>query len=106
MKKFEKELQLYNTIQIPRTEASEQADYAISVKDDCLNPVFFNGDLLLVKYQESVSNGEIGLFRIDERICVKKYSDGKLISFNKDIADIDISQKTDIKCVGKLIGRA
>lgn len=61
-------------IQIPLTNASRRADFAISVRGDSMEPKYYDGDLLLVRQQPAVDLGETGIFIVNNNGYVKKWA--------------------------------
>lgn len=81
-----------------------KADFAIGVNGNSMEPTYYDGDTLLIKKQNKVNIGEIGLFIIDGEAYVKELGKNKLISHNSDYSDINFSETMEITCVGKVIG--
>ncbi len=95
----------WETISIPDTEEARKANFALTIKGDSMEPVYFNEDIVLVKEQPSIELGEIGIFIINGTGYIKKFGGDRLISLNAEYADIEFSEYDDIRCVGKVIGR-
>ena len=72
-----------------------------------MEPVYYDGDIVLVKSQPAIDNGEIGIFIIEDNGYIKKYGGDKLISLNAKYDDIMFSDydPDDIRCMGLVIGR-
>ena len=53
---------------------SAKADYIVEINGDGLEPVFFCGDYLSIKYEADISENQLGLYNIDgfTTIAVKK----------------------------------
>ena len=67
-------------------------------------PTYSDGDLLLIKSQQSVEVGEVGIFVVDgSEMYVKRKGIGKLVPDNKNYPDIEVS--SDTVCQGKVIGK-
>ncbi len=47
-----------------------------------MEPVYYDGDIVLIKSQPAVENGEIGIFIIENSGYIKKYGGDRLISLN------------------------
>lgn len=67
--------------------AAEAGEYLwINVKGDSMSPKIENGDMILVRRQDSVENGNVAVVMIDDEAVVKKVKYGKgwieLHSFN------------------------
>lgn len=72
-----------------------------------MEPVYFDGDIVLIEEQAAIDVGEIGIFTVDGKGYIKKYGGDRLISLNTAYDDIVFSAHDDdrIRCVGKVIGR-
>jgi len=88
------------------TNLSKQADFAVGVNGDSMNPDYEDGDIVLVQMQETVNIGDIGIFILNNESLIKKAGEDKLISLNPDYRDIPISEDDSLRCVGKVIGKA
>lgn len=69
------------------TNAAEEGEYLwINVKGDSMSPKIEDGDMILVRKQDSVENGSVAVVMIDDEAVVKKLKYGKgwieLHSFN------------------------
>ena len=97
----------WNTIDIPHTLESEKADFALTISGKSMEPIFHNGDIVLVKKQPAVDLGQVGIFIIENSGYIKKYGGDKLISLNEEFDDIMFSDynSDDIRCIGLVIGR-
>ncbi len=78
-------------------------DFAIGVNGDSMEPTYYDEDTLLVKKQDSINTGEIGIFMIDGEAFVKELGNGVLISHNKNYQEKPIDENT--VCLGKVISK-
>lgn len=92
------------TIEIPYTNESRRADFAVSVLGDSMEPKYYNGDLLLVREQPAIDIGEIGIFVLNDEEFVKKQGEEQLISLNKKYDNININECDSCYCKGKVVG--
>lgn len=90
-------------IEIEDCMENMHVDFAIGVNGDSMEPTYSDGDTLLVKKQDSINFGEIGIFMIDGEAFVKELGNGVLISHNKNYQDRSIDENT--VCLGKVIGK-
>lgn len=85
----------------------QEANYALCVKGDSMEPKYKNGQMIYVKTQKSVENGEIGIFCLNNDVYVKKFEceNGKcmLISLNPAYDPIKINDSDEIMCFGKVL---
>lgn len=97
----------WDTIEIPDTPEANKADFALTISGDSMEPIYYNGDIVLVKSQPAINNGEIGIFIVESSGYIKKYGGDRLISLNAAYDDIMFSDydPDDIRCVGLVIGR-
>lgn len=89
------------SIEIPDIPEYKHVDYALGVNGHSMEPVFNDGDILLVQMTEEIELGEIGIFIVDGQSYVKKLGDRELISLNKGYDNIELT--SDSKCVGRVI---
>lgn len=90
-------------IEIPDIPDYKKADYAIGVNGTSMEPVFHDGDRLLIEMTEDVEIGDIGIFRVDNESYVKKLGKSELISLNPDARNIPLNESAG--CMGKVIGK-
>lgn len=89
----------------PDTPEARQADIVIPVDGRSMEPMFYDGDLLLVKQQEEIEPGQIGIFIKDGKGYVKKLAEDRLISINPDYEDIYPGEGEEVVCKGRVIGK-
>lgn len=95
----------WEEIEIPDTHEARKADYAITIQGDSMEPIYFDGDIVLVKKQDAVDIGQVGIFVLNGCGFIKKYSGDRLISLNEKYDDILLSDCSDFHCDGRVIGR-
>ena len=93
------------SISVPNTEKTADADYALRISGNSMEPKYHNGDILLVQSCESVEEGELGVFLLDGCGFFKVYGGDRLISLNPDYAPIMLKDFSDILCKGRVVGR-
>lgn len=81
-----------------------KADLCIPVSGDSMEPLFHDGDILLVRKQPSVDVGQIGIFTIDGIGYVKKFAANQLESLNPRYEPIPINNDSHFICNGKVLG--
>lgn len=89
-------------IEIPNIPEYKRVDYAIGVNGNSMEPVYHDGDTLLVEMTDEIDPGDIGIFLVDNESYVKKLGDGKLISLNPEYHDIPLTAES--LCMGKVVG--
>lgn len=90
-------------------EAPVQTSFTVDVDGDSMEPKLHDGDLLYVREQDEVEDGEIGLFHYDGDIFVKKleHQNGNtyLVSLNPAYAPIEISEGLEFRPLGKVLNK-
>lgn len=85
----------------------EDADYALKVSGDSMEPTLQDEQYIFIKTQSSLNEGDIGIFFANGNVYVKEYrvidKKAHLISHNKKYSPIDISECEDFKTFGKVI---
>ncbi len=96
----------WDEIDVLDTPNARKADFAIIIKGDSMEPVYFDGDIILVKAQNDIDEGQIGVFILNGEGYIKKKGKRCLISLNDKYNDIEISEYDNFRCAGKVLGRA
>lgn len=97
----------YEMIEVPGY-VPKNADFALRVKGDSMEPLYLDGQVIWVREQPSLDSGEIGVFYyIDSSFC-KKYiigGDGAvtLRSLNAAYDDIFVDRREAFKVIGKIV---
>lgn len=95
----------WEEIEIPDTREARKADYALTIQGDSMEPIYYNGDIVLVKKQDAIDIGQVGIFVLDGSGFIKKYNGDRLISLNEKYDDILLKDYSDCRCDGRVIGR-
>lgn len=90
-------------IEIPNIPEYRKVDYAIGVTGTSMQPLYDDGDMLLVEMTEDIEIGDIGIFRINGESFVKKLGETELISLNPAAKNIPLNESAG--CMGKVIGK-
>ena len=93
------------SINVVYNNTTRKADLCIGVDGYSMQPLYDDGDLLLVRRQPSIEAGEIGIFIKGSQAYVKKMGSDRLISLNRDYDDIYPSEYENIECYGKVIDK-
>ena len=99
----------YEIKQVDLTIAPQarKADFALYVRGDSMEPVYYDGDIVFIKEQPYIDNGQIGIFIYDDEAYIKKYSiqeDGTyLVSLNKNYKPIKIEENICFKICGLVL---
>ncbi len=92
------------TIDVRASFATEQADFALRVSGNSMEPRFKSGDVVLVHQQNSVRFGELGIFIADGEGYFKRFMGDRLHSLNPEYPDIPLRRFDDFLCCGKVVG--
>lgn len=82
-----------------------RADFALQVDGRSMEPLYYDGDIVLVHQQPAVDFGEIGIYSVDNKAFIKKQGEDRLISVNEDYDDIEPTEYQECKCFGKVVGK-
>lgn len=78
--------------------------YALRISGDSMEPQFEDEQIIYVHEQNTLHDGEIGIFVVNSDVYCKKLMDGKLISLNKKYNPITISEYDSFYILGKVLG--
>ncbi len=93
------------TINIPDNKETAEADFALRIKGNSMEPKYRDGDVLLVEECDSVEYGELGIFILDGDGYFKKFGGDRLISLNPEYSDIMLKNFDEISCCGRVVGK-
>lgn len=88
------------------TSEAAEADYAIPIAGDSMEPDFSDGDIVLVKSCPYVGVGDIGIFVLNGEAFIKEYDGDSLISHNKKYEPIMLKKYETAVCLGLVLGKA
>lgn len=93
------------TISVPATPTTRRADFSVLVEGDSMEPMFSDGDIVLVEQEQEVLEGQVGIFAVNGAGYIKKAGRRCLISANDKYDDIPISPDDSVRCFGLVIGK-
>lgn len=96
----------WDEIDIPDTPEANEADFAVTIYGNSMEPIYHDSDIVLIKIQDRVNIGETGIFIVNGQGFIKQYGGDRLISVNSDYEDIIFREDDFIKCAGKVLGTA
>ena len=91
--------------EVVETAAVHQADFAVEVDGDSMEPDYLNGDILLVQSTPTIEVGEVGVFTLNGDGYVKELGESELISRNPEYDPIPIHESDSLQCWGRVIGK-
>lgn len=92
-------------IAVSKSDWDERVDYIISVSGHSMEPLYNDGDKVMVSQRIEMHHGDIGIFVVDGKAYIKEYGEKELISKNPESPNIKISEYNNIVCMGKVIGK-
>ncbi len=83
------------------------ASLAVKVTDDAMTSALKKGDYAFVEFNSVLNNKEVGLFKVDNKILIRRFiiRKGKVLlkADNKDIETIDTSDSDNFLIIGKIL---
>ena len=92
-------------IVIPDDPRTAEADFALRINGDSMEPKYRSGDVLLIQSADTVEEGELGIFVLDGAGYFKKYGGDRLISLNPLYPPILLKDFADVGCCGRVVGK-
>ncbi len=92
-------------LRVPSTELTRQADYALRISGDSMQPDYLDGDIVLVSADEQLRIGDVGIFILNGEGYIKEYGGDRLISYNDKYRDIVFKDDDECRSCGKVIGK-
>ena len=92
-------------INIPDNPETAQADFALRIKGNSMEPKYRDGDVLLIEECDAVEYGELGIFILDGDGYFKKFGGDRLISLNPEYEPILLKNFDEIICCGRVVGK-
>lgn len=93
------------SIRIRETKEAKKADFVLQVDGKSMEPKYADGDFVLVKSQDDVEIGEIGIFLVNGSAFIKQKKSDRLHSLNPSFSDIYPTESDMVRCYGKVIGK-
>jgi phage repressor protein C with HTH and peptisase S24 domain len=83
---------------------TSRADEIIRVSGDSMEPLYHDGDQVLVQHTSSVRPGEIGIFVTGDMGYIKEYRKEGLKSLNPEYPLMRFTDRDEVRCIGRVIG--
>lgn len=97
---------LYEMVEVP-DNIPESANFGLHVSGNSMEPTLMDGEEIWVHQQQTLENGEIGIFVLDGNAFVKEFRCDEqgvsLVSHNKDYEPIKVTGYSDIRIYGKVV---
>ena len=93
------------SITIPDSDKTADADYALRISGNSMEPKYHDGDILLVQSSDSVEHGELGIFLLDGAGFFRVFGGDRLLSLNPDYGPILLKDFSSVACKGRVVGR-
>lgn len=90
-------------IPLPDIPKYRKVAYAVKVNGNSMEPLYNDGDILLIEPTCEIAVKEIGIFNVNGQAYVKRLGEGKLISLNKGYGDIPLTE--DSLCMGRVVDK-
>ncbi|MBQ8340982.1 MAG: helix-turn-helix domain-containing protein [Clostridia bacterium] len=84
---------------------TREADFALRISGNSMEPRYRDGDILLVQETDTVEFGELGIFILDGNGFFKVFGGDRLYSLNPEYGDILLKDFDDVRVAGRVIGK-
>ena len=84
---------------------TERADEVITVCGRSMEPTFYDGDRVLVQHTQTLQEGEIGIFLVENEGYIKEYRKDGLHSHNPEYRTMRFHEGQTVRCIGRVIGK-
>lgn len=93
-------------LEIPTERVPDHAHFCVRVNGDSMEPAYKDGDIVFVqRIDESVREGEIGIFSLNGEGYIKRLGRHCLISLNPAYSPISFGEFDDLRCQGRVLGK-
>ena len=93
----------YEMVEVSDTVPAD-ANFALRISGDSMTPKFQNGQIIYVRQQQTIDEGDIGIFMLNNEAYCKQLSGNTLLSLNEEYAPIQLSEHDDLRVYGKVVG--
>ncbi len=92
----------YELIDVDETVPLD-ATFAVRVSGDSMQPRFVDQQIIYIKPQQSLEDGDIGIFILNGEAYCKKLAGRALVSLNSKYAPIPLSEFDELRIYGKVV---
>ncbi|MCL2545744.1 MAG: XRE family transcriptional regulator [Oscillospiraceae bacterium] len=85
--------------------APKDTDFALKVRGDSMEPMYFNDDIVFVKTCVQVESGQIGAFFLNGEGYLKMLQGNRLVSLNRKYEPITIGEYDTFFICGRVLGK-
>lgn len=85
-------------------ELIDKADYVFTVNGESMEPIYHNGDMVLVEKSKDIGYGEVGAFLIGNEAFIKESQKDGLHSYNKRYKTMKFTEDDSVQIIGRVIG--
>ena len=82
----------------------DDMDFAVRIRGDSMEPQYHDGQIIFIREQETLDNGEIGIFYLNGDAYLKKLQNNRLVSLNAKYKPITFQEHDEFRIFGKVIG--
>ena len=97
------------TYDIPTDIIPKETTFGVMIRGNSMEPTYEDGQIAWVHHQETLENGEIGIFSLNGESYIKKLQDDTegvfLISLNTAYPKIQIKETDRLDTIGKVVGK-
>ena len=86
-------------------DVPENADFALRVRGDSMEPMYSDDDIVFVRANSLVENGQVGVFCLNNEGYLKMLQGNKLVSFNEEYDPVIMKTWDDYFPVGRVVGK-
>ena len=94
------------TLEVKDTPEALMADFVLRVSGKSMEPLYSNGDILLIQKRSELKTGDIGVFIINNEGYIKRLGKEGLDSINPDYDGVPVGDHDAFRTVGKVLGKA
>lgn len=87
----------------------KKGDFGTYVVGDSMSPKILDNDIVFIKKENTLDDGDIGIFKLNEKIFIKKFKYNPftneifLVSLNREYPIIQVKSSDDFFIIGKVI---
>lgn len=97
------------TYRVPSDIVPKEASFGVLIRGNSMEPAYEDGQIAWVHHQETLENGEIGIFSLNGESYIKKLQDDTegvfLVSLNPAYPKIQLKEADRLDTIGKVVGK-